>query len=91
VFILAVDDGGAITDIGASCESLLGYGREELVGKPLNALLVDEFSAVEALALPSSSGVQQVLMVIKTKLGNPFTASYCCRRRANGWSGFVAV
>jgi PAS domain S-box-containing protein len=90
-FILAIDDGGAITDIGASCEPLLGYEREELIGQPLNAFLCDEFSAIEALALPAGSGVQQILMVIKTKVGNPFAARYCCRRRENGWSGFVAV
>jgi PAS domain-containing protein len=90
-FILAVDDGCAITDIGASCEPLLGYEREELIGKPLNSLLCDEFAAIEALALHSGSGVQQILLVIRTKVGDPFTARYCCRRRANGWSGFVAV
>lgn len=90
-FILAVDDGCTITDIGASCEQLLGYEREELVGKPLNSLLCDEFTAIEALTLHSGSGVRQILLVIKTKVGNPFAARYCCRRRANGWSGFVAV
>jgi PAS domain-containing protein len=90
-FILAVDDGCAITDIGASCEPLLGYGPEELIGKPLNSLLCDEFAVIEALALHSGSGVQQILLVIRTKVGDPFTARYCCRRRANGWSGFVAV
>jgi PAS domain S-box-containing protein len=91
VLILAINDEGLITDIGTSCEPLLGYECQELIGKPLKTLLAGDFSEIDAMAAHSKPTVQRVSMHIKTKAGAVFSVIYCCRRRTNGWSGFVAI
>ena len=68
--VLAVDDSGAIILVNVQAEVLLGYGRQELWGQPLESLLADRRE-------PSPSRSRRVM--------NPHAVELSAHRRDGSW------
>src|SRR5688572_25896268 len=72
VALLVLDRGGRIGLANRRAEVTFGYGREDLVGKPLAAILPGDSREGHGKLLPTGTGLQPVQLLARRGDGEEF-------------------